>query len=708
MSKKINQLLSIIISFVIIGISYLFILNINNFSGYTGDDFLYHFIYRGAWPTAELSEYHHLFDYISAVITHMTIWNGRMTSIIFEILAMQVPKAVFNIINSLIYVIVGVLLNVLISGRRVLFRPLQLGATFLMMWFFLPGLGTTVLWVSGAANYLWATVIVLLFFMPYRFNVKVMRFTKLAGIGLVILGVLTGFTNEVAGSTAILVTLLLTIYNFKTARESDAGIFTQIGGVIAVFIAFLMQLNLSSGSSETSNYGEKVSLLVHIQNLITGTMQNSGWLLLIILALLIVLCFSRKSLDSTSQDLTIKGLIFLFSGFAGIGALIISPITPNRMWFASNILFIIALLFFVEAWQELRLWSKWTYLPIILFIAWMIFAGVASYTFNLKDVQNSYKRFYTDEIISKEAKAAGKHESRVPGMETTTNPYNPYDGTPYITASDHPENQWSNTWFAQYYGLTKTYLDNSVPLRKVPQKNNPFVEEIMNLYQQFFGQLQKKIIPNEEVGQSKKIRNESLPIDERTYHNDIKPNNDNLSPKQPWLRNALIRYINIDSNKVVGVEKITSPYNEKYNISNASTAGYKTLAGNPKSYVFNQDYDQTIDIRVAPQPKTIILYFKTEGKTDISNITIKGVTGESKEVLAPKGYTIDGKDRMTIHISTNSKWYKNVTVKRIPFWNDLGRFKLFYVALVAMTIFFVFDLLIIPSVAKGKDQHLRM
>ncbi|MFK4947129.1 DUF6056 family protein [Lactococcus formosensis subsp. formosensis] len=162
------NILRTIATLVILWLTFIFILNLNHFTGYTGDDFLYHFIYTGAWPSEHLSEYHNIGDYISAVYTHMT-------SIIFEILAMQLPKGIFNILNAGIYVLVGLLLNVVISGKKVLLKPLHLALTFLLMWFFIPGMGSTVLWVSGAANYLWATVIILLFLLPYRFNVSTKR-----------------------------------------------------------------------------------------------------------------------------------------------------------------------------------------------------------------------------------------------------------------------------------------------------------------------------------------------------------------------------------------------------------------------------------------------------------------------------------------------------------------------------------------------------
>lgn len=91
MKKKYNVLL-LGLSGLVMVIIYFFILNLNQFTGYTGDDFLYHFVYTGAWPSRYLNEYHNLWDFVSAVYTHMSIWNARMTSIIFEILAMQIPR----------------------------------------------------------------------------------------------------------------------------------------------------------------------------------------------------------------------------------------------------------------------------------------------------------------------------------------------------------------------------------------------------------------------------------------------------------------------------------------------------------------------------------------------------------------------------------------------------------------------------------------
>lgn len=380
MKKKYNILL-VVLSALVLCINFIFILNLNRFSGYTGDDFLYHFVYTGAWPSQNLREYHNLWDWISAVHTHMTIWNARMTSIIFEIFAMQIPKGLFNIINSASYVLLGFLFNVLVSGKQAFLKPVRLAMTFLLMWFFIPGMGSTVLWVSGAANYLWPSLVIILFFLPFRFDIAVSN--NWVSLGLFILGLLTGLTNEVGGSTAVLLAFLFMIFNYR--RWPSEHIFTQASGVFGAGIGFCIQLTLSSGSAETQNYGKSAGLLQRLSDVFLGTIQHSGLLILAILLLGGLLYLRRHQWTEKVKVIVTAGLIFFVSGLAGSAAIVASPITPARLWFASNVLLIAALLLLIEAWQELRLQQVKTAVPLMIGVFVLTFVAIPSYAYNLKD-----------------------------------------------------------------------------------------------------------------------------------------------------------------------------------------------------------------------------------------------------------------------------------------------------------------------------------
>lgn len=198
-----------------------------------------------------------------------------------------------------------------------------------------------------------------------------------------------------------------------------------------------------------------------------------------ILAILLLgglLYLRRHQWTEKTKVVVAAGLIFFVSGLAGSAAIVASPITPARLWFASNVLFIIALLLMIEAWQELRLQQVKTAVPLMIGVFVLTFVAIPSYAYNLKDIQNSYQYFYTAQSIAQKVKKDKETSAHVPGMPITTNPYNPYAGTPYLVASDKPEKEWLNVWLAKYYGLNKVYLDNTVPLQKVSDKNIELVD----------------------------------------------------------------------------------------------------------------------------------------------------------------------------------------------------------------------------------------
>ncbi len=137
---------------------------------------------------------------------------------------------------------------------------------------------------------------------------------------------------------------------------------------------------------------------------------------------------------------------------------------------------------------------------------------------------------------------------------------------------------------------------------------------------------------------------------------------------------------------------ITSPYNENYDLSNASTKGYQTLKNNPKSYVFNQSFEQTIDIKVSPERHIVTLFFNDKNGDNISTTDVKGLTGEVLTINLPKGYQINGSKTMTLPIDANTTWDKEIKMTKIPFWKDLGSFTSLYALLIGFLLFGAYDI----------------
>lgn len=686
-------------SLLVLGIVFIYILNINKFAGLTGDDFLYHFVYTGEWPAKnEARTYQNLWDWVQAIYIHMTQWNVRLTSIIFEIAAMQIPKSLFNIINVIVYLILGLEINILASGKKFIFQPIKLLITYLLMWFFLSGFGSTVLWVSGAANYLWPTTIILAFFIPYRFNYRVKVYYSIAAWIALIFGILVGMSNEVGGATAIVIVGMFTFFDRSSGDFND--LWWKIIGVLSNAIAFVVMLKLSSKSAETQNYGVHDRFAVHVVKVVEGTWTYSGPLLIMTLFLAVGLIIVQRKFwkrvfsevaRSELERTMLSGMIFLLGGLAGVGAMIFSPVLFPRLWFAVNVLLIIALVNFFGAYE---MYSEKSLLSRIILVGsalGLLYLMIPSYQMHMNNLKKSYNVFYTHEKLTAQARKNGEKTVHLPGMPITTDLYNPYNGTPYIMPGNSKK-LWSNVWMAEFWHVDRIILDNDVAVQNSGQKDFNLITSVNTFYQKHFRPMKSNSKLNQTDASGISVKDGRV--------KDIVTNridNGNLPADKPWLRNALIRYVNVENGQVVGTEKITSPINEEYDISNASFAGYQTLKKNPKKYIFSESKNQLIDIKVKPKSKRVTIYFNqsTKGEKKITLVETRDVDAKVGQVVtvgAPVGFKFlrnDTTQTFTIRDQSNEQSFN---VIKLPLIERIQPEIWIYYAIAIIMVLIVLDL----------------
>ena len=150
-------------------------------SGYSGDDYLYHFFYEGEMPI-HLRGIHNPVDLFVSLQNHTRILNGRFVAHAGVMTAMQFPKTLFNCASAVVFVLVGIVIMLHVFGKKRI-RVGFLALAYALMWFCLPDYGTTVLWLSGAFNYLWLALVYLAFLLPYRFDCHA-RQPRLVGGGM--------------------------------------------------------------------------------------------------------------------------------------------------------------------------------------------------------------------------------------------------------------------------------------------------------------------------------------------------------------------------------------------------------------------------------------------------------------------------------------------------------------------------------------------
>ncbi len=96
-------------------------------------------------------------------------WTGRVVPMYFLNLFMSYPKYIFNVVNSMMFIlmIVGMYINIKDEIRKNKFTLLII-VLVTLVWFETPAFGETVVWQTGAHIYLWATTLSLYFI--YYFN----------------------------------------------------------------------------------------------------------------------------------------------------------------------------------------------------------------------------------------------------------------------------------------------------------------------------------------------------------------------------------------------------------------------------------------------------------------------------------------------------------------------------------------------------------
>ena len=168
-------------------------------------------------------------------------WNGRSVLQILMTVFCLVPKGVFNLCNSLCFVVFSLLLYGNIKGRKkydyLLYLLIQI-----FVWNFCVDFSQTILWLSGACNYLWGITIILAFVTVYRYLLEKGESVK-AKIWIPVvmfpLGVLAGWGNENTSGGAGLLLLMFTIQYIYKKKRVESWMMTGMGGM-AIGFAFLI------------------------------------------------------------------------------------------------------------------------------------------------------------------------------------------------------------------------------------------------------------------------------------------------------------------------------------------------------------------------------------------------------------------------------------------------------------------------------------
>ena len=423
------------------------LLKLNFMVSWTSDDFMYHFFFTDGLP-GNVSKMK-IWEVIPSMLNHRIYWNGRVIAHGLLQVVLLLGQKGFRIFNTLMFVALGVLIYLHAAYGKKRSASLLI-LIYVCLWFFLPQFGMTVLWASGAANYLWMAVLILSFTLLYRVEFSTpgkigdtWRNAVLVGA----LGLLAGCSNENTGCAAIFLGILLTGGGYVFKRRTIPK--WAFGGILEGIVGYLFLLGApvssaritSSVKTDLDTYLNRMGDLFHI------TVREFGSLFIMIgiAGALYIFCSGNKA--GKIHKIAFAVMYFLTS-LVSVAVLTFSNNYPDRAWFLGSVMLIVVLAWlYSEFWEHARLACGVLSVMMLLFFA-------VSFLGEYPKLQNTWRQVKEEIELIEAAVEEGADSVEIPIVKPSDSIYDAYNGTGYLKEA---ADDWVNAWMARYYGIAAIY-----------------------------------------------------------------------------------------------------------------------------------------------------------------------------------------------------------------------------------------------------------
>lgn len=276
-------------------------------------------------------------------------WTGRSVNHIILRTFLWGDKWVFDLCNSLVFVGLLLLMYAQVERRGKYNSFLYLFLT-LLVWMGGVDFGQTVLWETGACNYLWGTAIILGAVTLYRSRLE--RYERegtdrrgpLWTLLLFFTGVAAGWCNEnTSGGGLLLMLSFLAMYLYRNKKERKGLRPWMVSAPLGMLTGFCFMVFAPGNAVRSAMKGEEGH---------AGLLGLAARLLKIVLAvkeefLLLILFFIVLLAVAWAQKLTAERMVntvrFALVSLATSFALLLAPDTQARAHFGAGIFLLIAL-----------------------------------------------------------------------------------------------------------------------------------------------------------------------------------------------------------------------------------------------------------------------------------------------------------------------------------------------------------------------------
>lgn len=461
-SKKRERIFAFIILASLIAVFYL----MNRYTPLSfKDDLEYSFSYATGERLSGVS------DVIASQIEHYNTKNGRFIVHSAEQLLLYAGKNVFNIVNTLVFLLFGVLVCYHAVGEAPRKHPYMLLCVFCAVFLLTPWFGEDLLWVSGACNYLFGFTLSLVFLLPYRYVLRhsEKKHGALVGgakfVGMLVLGIIAGNTMENAAVAIVAAVVGFLIVYHVQGIKYRAWMFAP--GVIVGFAALVLspgELSRMSSAGGISAAGicrdfvtTSMALVVHFYPLMLAA---AG----IVLAYGIYGAATDRADGETALKRNIRrwgaAEVYMLAALAATYSMVVVPGgigVYSRIWFGPMTFYIISVAaggeavteYLPETWRRAK-----TPLMCILALATLTVGVQGAWNIRGRCAENDRRMEYVKEQL-----AAGAEQIHIPSLSSTST-YSIYFGGGEHLYYDAEK----NVNIARYFNLPSVIRDDSADI----------------------------------------------------------------------------------------------------------------------------------------------------------------------------------------------------------------------------------------------------
>ncbi len=435
----------------------------NLLTPFFGDDYAYSFIWDGAQNgnfqnnIGKLERLDSIGDIFVSQWSHYFTWGGRTVAHCFVQFFCLTGKLLFDFANALMYAALAFLIYFAAKGK-VDFQNLD-GKTFLWiffaLWFFLPEIFQTALWMTGSCNYLWMTALQMLFLLPFAlkfWNKAQAPYPSYFVPAMAVLGLLAGWSNESGGAFVIFLAFLALVYFWRQGRLER----WMLVGFITLFVGYAL-LMLAPGNFQryVVDANEETVPFLSAQMFIDNFNDGMKYILAgdVLLYVVIALYFIRgRKTPQATQFI----LAFAAAGLLLPCLLMFSPEFPARAAFASPVFALTASVAALER-TTINLSPKIISAALIVWLVTIVYSiGTDWYVHSQIAERQAYiEQHKHDDLIVLQPiylPYLPEHGLWIWTLDSYARFYG--DVTPY---RDEFNNR--NITYAQYYGLKEVVLD---------------------------------------------------------------------------------------------------------------------------------------------------------------------------------------------------------------------------------------------------------